>query len=464
MHKRGEGGGEGGLPVQGFPLGLSLGGRFLLQLRQPPLLLLDHLLTCAMGRRRRLSTPCSEPRRSGRGDGAGSRRRRRRCWSWGGTVGAEAGAALSSPASMASSTHPGRRGPGQPRGGHMRQAGRSRLGKALAGQGCTGLSLSGQRGPRGPGLVMPLLCMAEGASKQPCCCLRAALGSPSRPTSLPGRLPGCKGSAGSGSAGDTPSGRGVGRERGGGKQETVREAPHPAGAPPLLPWAGLPSPSPERQPGKRLPKSHHPAELGHGAGAYPSAAGPAGAWSRCPAAWPPGCGAGCPLGSGGPGQDGRQSAAGTGTGAGTGCTGATAGVSRAARRLAPPGSHTLGEGLRPSMERLSCEDEGVPLFIRGARAPASPSVLARYTWAQRHRGERGAGGCKSPPQADGSAVGGAEHPLPRPCPSVGAGSAGAQARGGSGCQPPACCPPRVCSAPGHCGSRVPGSAWGEEPA
>lgn len=84
------------------------------------------------------------------------------------------------------------------------------------------MSLSGQRGPRGPGLVMPLLCMAEGASKQPCCCLRAALGSPSRPTSLPGRLPGCKGSAGSGSAGDTPSGRGVGRERGGEARDRER--------------------------------------------------------------------------------------------------------------------------------------------------------------------------------------------------------------------------------------------------
>lgn len=69
------------------------------------------------------------------------------------------------------------------------------------------------RGTRGPGLVMPLLCMAEGASKQPCCCLQAALGSPSRPMSLPGRSPGCKGSAGSGSAGDTPSGRGVGGEK-----------------------------------------------------------------------------------------------------------------------------------------------------------------------------------------------------------------------------------------------------------
>lgn len=44
---------------------------------------------------------------------------------------------------------------------------------------------------------------------------------------------------------------------------------------------------------------------------------------------------------------------------------------------ASPGSHTLGEGLRPSTERLSCEDEGVPLFIRGVWAPVLPSVLAR---------------------------------------------------------------------------------------
>lgn len=51
MHKRGEGAREGGLPVQGFPLRLSLSGRFLLQLRQPPLLLLDHLLACTAGRR-----------------------------------------------------------------------------------------------------------------------------------------------------------------------------------------------------------------------------------------------------------------------------------------------------------------------------------------------------------------------------------------------------------------------------
>lgn len=173
---------------------------------------------------------------------------------------------------------------------------------------------------------MPLLCMAEGASKQPCCCLWAALGSPSRPTSLPGRSPGCKGSAGSSSAGDTPSGRGVVGERGGGggKRETVREALHPAGA--LPPSAGLPSPLPELQWGKRLPKSRHPAELGRRAGAYPSAAGPAGAWSRCPAVWPPGCGAGCLPGLGGPGQDDRQSAVGTGTGTGTGCSGVATGV------------------------------------------------------------------------------------------------------------------------------------------
>lgn len=56
-------------------------------------------------------------------------------------------------------------------------------------------------------------------------------------------------------------------------------------------------------------------------------------------------------------------------------------VSRGDRGLVPgfgpPGSCTLGEGLRPSTERLSCEDEGVPLFSRGLRAPASPSVLAR---------------------------------------------------------------------------------------
>lgn len=50
MHKWWEGSREGGLPMQRFPLGLSLGSCFLLQLCQPPLLLLNHLLACAMGR------------------------------------------------------------------------------------------------------------------------------------------------------------------------------------------------------------------------------------------------------------------------------------------------------------------------------------------------------------------------------------------------------------------------------
>lgn len=50
VHKPGEGSGEGGLPMQGFPLGLRLGSCFLLQLCQPPLLLLNHLPTCATPR------------------------------------------------------------------------------------------------------------------------------------------------------------------------------------------------------------------------------------------------------------------------------------------------------------------------------------------------------------------------------------------------------------------------------
>lgn len=154
---------------------------------------------------------------------------------------------------------------------------------------------------------MPLLCMAEGASKQPCCCLWAALGSPSHPTSIPGRSPGCKGSAGSNSAGGEPSDGGVRRKERGEKQETVREALHPAGALLLLPPSALP-PLPKWQWGQRLPKSHHPTEPGHRARAHPSAAGPAGAWSRCPAVWPPGCGTGCRPGLGGPGQDSRWSA------------------------------------------------------------------------------------------------------------------------------------------------------------
>ena len=64
-------------------------------------------------------------------------------------------------------------------------------------------------------------------------------------------------------------------------------------------------------------------------------------------------------------------------GAGTRHAGVTAGLPGAVPCPAPPSSRTLGEGLRPSRERLSCEDEGVPLFIRGVRAPASHSVLAR---------------------------------------------------------------------------------------
>lgn len=52
MHERRVGGRKGGLPMQGFPLRLSLGRCFLLQLCQAPLLLLNHLLTCAPGRRK----------------------------------------------------------------------------------------------------------------------------------------------------------------------------------------------------------------------------------------------------------------------------------------------------------------------------------------------------------------------------------------------------------------------------
>lgn len=200
----------------------------------------------------------------------------------------------------------------------MRQAGKEQAGQSISRLGMHRLvSKQMLRCTWGPGLVMPLLCMAEGASKQPCCCLWAALGSPSHPTSLPGRLPGCKGSAGSSLAGDGPSGAGVRRKERGEKQETVREAPHPGALLLSPPSARLPSPLPKWQQGEHLPKSHHPTEPGHRARAHPSAAGPAGAWSRCPAAWPPGCGTGCPPGLGGPGQDSRWSAARMGMGAGT---------------------------------------------------------------------------------------------------------------------------------------------------
>lgn len=50
VHEPGEGSGEVGLPMQGFPLGLRLSSRFLLKLCQATFLLLNHLPTCAMQR------------------------------------------------------------------------------------------------------------------------------------------------------------------------------------------------------------------------------------------------------------------------------------------------------------------------------------------------------------------------------------------------------------------------------
>ena len=52
VHERREArgpGGEGRRPMQGVPLALRLRRCFLLQFRQPPPLLLDHLLPCAGG-------------------------------------------------------------------------------------------------------------------------------------------------------------------------------------------------------------------------------------------------------------------------------------------------------------------------------------------------------------------------------------------------------------------------------
>lgn len=112
-----------------------------------------------------------------------------------------------------------------------------------------------------------------------------------------------------------------------------------------------------------------------GAGTHPSAAGPAGAWSRCPAVWLLGCVAGCLLGSGHAGDPGAiQHVLST-----TLCTqdGAGVGQQQPCMRHSSHHGRTLGDGLRPSMEMLSCEDDGVPLFIRGLRAPVSPSILAR---------------------------------------------------------------------------------------
>lgn len=146
----------------------------------------------------------------------------------------------------------------------------------------------------------------------------------------------------------------------------MREALHPTRALPLPPAARLPSPSPEWQRGKRLPKSRHPAEPGHGARAYPSAAGPAGAWSRCPAAWPPSCGAGCLPGWGGPGQDGRRSAAGDGNG---GWHRACRSHGRGARGHMMPGSPRqpyLGRGAAPQHGEVELRGRGGPaLHPRG---------------------------------------------------------------------------------------------------
>lgn len=163
--------------------------------------------------------------------------------------------------------------------------------------------------------------MAESASKQPCHCLWAALGSLSHPMSLPGRLPGCKGSAGSSLAVDGPSGGGVRRkergekardhERGTASCRSTSAVATLGQAPFSIAQGAAEIASP------KVPKSHHPREPGRRARAHPSAAGPADAWSRCPAAWPPGCGKSCPLGLGGPGQDSRWSVARMGMGPGT---------------------------------------------------------------------------------------------------------------------------------------------------
>lgn len=207
-----------------------------------------------------------------------------------------------------------------------------RVGKASAGQGHTGLSLSGCRAA--PGRSHPSSAWQR-CQQTTMLLLRGCRRHGNCPTSLPGRSPGCEGSAGSGSAGDAIGRRGRGGERGE-KRETVREAA-----------------------GEVPPKPQHPAEPGPDSPFCCRASCRLASMSCSVAARLRGR---LPAGLGGP-WAGRQVV--------------SCGDGGLAPGVWPPSSHTLGEGLRPSMERLSCEDEGVPLFSRGLRAPVSPSVLAR---------------------------------------------------------------------------------------
>lgn len=136
---------------------------------------------------------------------------------------------------------------------------------------------------------------------------------------------------------------------------------------------------------------------------HPSAAGPAGAWSRCPAGWLPGCEEGCWCHSGR-----AECSAGEETGhwdprlrkhpPPTRLRGRLRSLPSVAVSKPPPTttttlphtqpthcSQTLGEGLRPKVATLSWEEEedepeeegSGPLRVRGRGLVASPSILER---------------------------------------------------------------------------------------
>lgn len=116
---------------------------------------------------------------------------------------------------------------------------------------------------------------------------------------------------------------------------------------------------------------------------YPFAVGPAGAWSQCPAVWLPGC------------EEGYWCHSGRGEHSGWGCTRALVlGLTRPLLAFAQHGylhphhhpyPQTFGEGLRPRVATLSCEEEEEepeeegrgPLRVLGRGLAASLSILER---------------------------------------------------------------------------------------
>lgn len=118
---------------------------------------------------------------------------------------------------------------------------------------------------------------------------------------------------------------------------------------------------------------------------YPFAVGPAGAWSQCPAAWLPGC------------EEGYWCHSGRAEHSGRGCTSAGIGAQQTPTLLLASTQHgylhphhypcpqTFGEGLRPRVATLSCEEEDEepeeegrgPLRALGRELAASPSILER---------------------------------------------------------------------------------------